>query len=115
MKTVIERLEVSRAPEAVAPETEFDVTPPLHDGFKRTNDYMKTILSTIITSFFPTVAAACAVYFRSVPGRYYGVQNATDLSEAWTLQAVRVASTSQTRFVLPASRSQDFYRVLALP
>ena len=63
----------------------------------------------------PFPAGQRAVYFRSVPGRYYGVQNAADLSAAWTLQATRVASTTQTRFVLPAISSQDFYRVLALP
>lgn len=56
-----------------------------------------------------------AVYFRSVPGRYYGAQSATDLSGAWNFQATRVASTTQTRFVLPAGGSQDFCRVLALP
>ncbi len=63
----------------------------------------------------PVPAGQRAVYFRSVPGRYYGVQSATDLSGAWTLAAVRIASTTETRFVLPASGSQDFYRVLALP
>ena len=63
----------------------------------------------------PVPAGQRAVYFRSVPGRYYGVQSTTNLSGPWTLQAVRIASTSQTRFVLPASGPQAFYRVLALP
>jgi predicted nucleic acid-binding Zn finger protein len=56
-----------------------------------------------------------AVYFRSVPGRYYGVQRATVLGGEWELQAVRVASTSQTRFVLWAPDSQVYYRVIVLP
>ena len=56
-----------------------------------------------------------AIYFRSVPGRYYAVQSITELGGAWTLQGTRVASTTQTRFVVPAGGAQSFYRVLALP
>ena len=56
-----------------------------------------------------------AVYFRSVPGRYYGVQRATSLDGAWELQATKVAATTQTRLVLPKPADHAFYRVLALP
>ena len=57
-----------------------------------------------------------AVYFRSVPGRYYGVQRAGGLSGPWELQAVVIASATQTRFVLEAAAEpQAFYRVLVLP
>ena len=63
----------------------------------------------------PVPAGQHAVYFRSVPGRYYGVQGAAGASGAWTVQAVRIASTTQTRFALPAGGSQVFYRVAELP
>ncbi|MBK7998489.1 MAG: leucine-rich repeat domain-containing protein [Verrucomicrobia bacterium] len=56
-----------------------------------------------------------AVYFRSIPGRYYGVQRAMVLGGEWELQAVRVASTSQTRLVLWSPDSQVYYRVIVLP
>ena len=56
-----------------------------------------------------------AVYFRSVPDRYYGVQRATSLGGAWEPQATKVATTTQTRFVLPKPADNAFYRVLALP
>ena len=63
----------------------------------------------------PVEAGQHAVYFRSVPSRYYGVQRTTVLGGAWELQAVRVADTAQTRFVLPQPDARAFYRVLALP
>ena len=64
----------------------------------------------------PVPAGKRAVYFRSVPGRYYGVQRATTLGGAWEFQAVRIASTTQTRFVLGnPNQPQVFYRVLVLP
>ena len=57
-----------------------------------------------------------AVYFRSVPGRYYGVQRASSLTGTWELQGTRVASATQTRFVLEnPNQPQVFYRVLVLP
>ena len=57
-----------------------------------------------------------AVYFRSVPGRYYGVQHTRSVTGAWELQATVVASTTQTRFVLEKpNEPQVFYRVLVLP
>ena len=63
----------------------------------------------------PVPVGQRAVYFRSVPARYYGVESTTNLNDAWNLQATRVASTTQTRFLLPAGEAQIFYRVLALP
>ena len=63
----------------------------------------------------PIEADQHAVYFRSVPDRYYGVQRATSLDGAWELQATKVAATTQTRFVLPKPPDHGFYRVLALP
>lgn len=71
----------------------------------------------------PIPAGKHAVYFRSVPGRYYGVQRALTLGGTWELQGTRIASTTQTRFVLgnaeagefPANAPQVFYRVLVLP
>jgi hypothetical protein len=56
-----------------------------------------------------------ALYLRSVPGRYYGVQRATSLGGAWELQATKVVTTTQTRLVLPRPDDHGFYRVLALP
>jgi hypothetical protein len=56
-----------------------------------------------------------AVYFRSVPDRYYGVQRSTNLDGAWELQVTKVAATTQTRFVLSGPADHGFYRVLALP
>jgi hypothetical protein len=56
-----------------------------------------------------------ALHFRSVPGRYYGVQSAARLGDSWELQAVRVASATQTRFVVPNPTANAFYRVLVLP
>ena len=58
-----------------------------------------------------------AVYFRSAPHRYYGVERALTLAGPWELQATRVASenTSQTRVLLDRPEKQAFYRVVALP
>ena len=51
-----------------------------------------------------------------MPGRYYGVQRANSLTGTWELRATRVASTTQTRFVLEnPNQPQVFYRVLVLP
>lgn len=61
----------------------------------------------------PVEADQHAVYFRSVPARYYGVERATSLEGAWESQATKVAATTQTRFVLPKPADQGFYRVLA--
>jgi len=65
----------------------------------------------------PIPAGQRAVYFRSVPGRYYGVQSAVDLGGTWELQATRIAApgTTQTRILLPIPGPQAFYRVEALP
>ena len=60
-----------------------------------------------------------AVYFRSVPGRYYGVQSTAFIQGPWALQDVRVASATQTRFVVQNRGADDFhrafYRVVLLP
>ena len=57
-----------------------------------------------------------AVHFRSVPGRYYGVQRARSLTGVSELQAVVIASAAQTQFVLEdPDKPQVFYRVLVLP
>lgn len=56
-----------------------------------------------------------ALYFRSVPNHYYAVESAAALGGAWELQGTRVATTTQTRFVLSKPYAHAFYRVLALP
>ena len=48
----------------------------------------------------PSSPRQIAVYFRSVAGRYYGVQRARSLGGTCELQDTRIASTTQTRFVL---------------
>jgi len=64
----------------------------------------------------PISAGEHAVYFRSVPSRYYGVQRASSVTGTWELQAVVIASATQTRFVLDdPGEPQAFYRVLVLP
>ena len=63
----------------------------------------------------PVPDGSHAVYFRSVPGRYYGVQSSALLPGSWTLQASRIASTTQTRFILPNPNANAFHRVLVLP
>ena len=57
------------------------------------------------------------IYFRSVPGRYYGIQSTGKLPGDWQFQAVRIAPTeaSQTRFLLDQPTTNAFFRVLALP
>jgi len=62
----------------------------------------------------PSNRVSHAVYLRSVPGLYYGVQRATSLGGAWELQATKVAAAPQTRFVLLKPADHGFYRVLAL-
>ena len=58
-----------------------------------------------------------AVFFRSVPGRSYGIQRTTTLPSTWELQAVRIASdgTTQTRVLVAKPEKHAFYRVLVLP
>ncbi len=69
----------------------------------------------------PIPAGQRAMYFRSVPGRYYGLQSASSLGSEWELQATRIATpnTTQTRILLPTpdpqAYLQTFYRVVALP
>lgn len=64
----------------------------------------------------PSSPGQLAVRFRTVPGRYYGVQRARSLGGPWELQGTRIASTTQTRLVLwNPNEPQLFYRVLVLP
>jgi hypothetical protein len=56
-----------------------------------------------------------AVYFQSVPGRYYGVQSTALIPGLWSLVDVRVASATQTRFVVQKPPTSAFYRVVLLP
>jgi hypothetical protein len=60
-----------------------------------------------------------ALYFRSVPGRYYGLERASSLAGPWKLEAVRVAKTgtTQTRVLSPESDpdTKSFYRAVVLP
>jgi hypothetical protein len=63
----------------------------------------------------PILSGQNSIYFRSVPGHYYGLERMAALPGAGTLQAVRIASATQTRFVVPALDPRAFYRVLALP
>ncbi|MBI1841806.1 MAG: leucine-rich repeat domain-containing protein [Verrucomicrobia bacterium] len=56
-----------------------------------------------------------ALYFRSVPGHRYGARMAPRLGGEWEQQAVAVASTTQTRFLVPKPAKQGFYRVVVLP
>ena len=56
-----------------------------------------------------------AVYFRSVPGRYYGVLSTALIQGPWALQGVRVASAAQTRFVVQNPGASAFHRVVLLP
>ena len=57
------------------------------------------------------------IYFKSVPGRYYGVQSATSISGPWTLQAVRVSATNttQTRLLVVEPSTNAFYRIVVNP
>ncbi len=54
----------------------------------------------------PIELAQHALYFRSVPGKYYGLQRAPALDAPWELQATRIAAAAQTRRprFLPRSR-----------
>jgi hypothetical protein len=55
------------------------------------------------------------LHFRSVPGRYYGLESVPALGAPWELRDTRVASTTQTRFVVDTPRDNAFYRVVVLP
>ncbi len=63
----------------------------------------------------PVPDGSHAIFFSSVPGLYYGAETLDTLQGVWVLQAVAVASTAQTRFVVPNPASQAFYRVVVLP
>ncbi|MBL9168104.1 MAG: leucine-rich repeat domain-containing protein [Verrucomicrobiales bacterium] len=52
-----------------------------------------------------------ALYFGSVPGRFYGIRSATSISSPWSLAASRVAETAQTRIVIPIDAESRFYKI----
>jgi hypothetical protein len=71
----------------------------------------------------PIGAGQHAIYFRTVPGKQYGVQWNDSLSRdpgtewwteagLWRIEAVVTAATTQTRFVFEKPASQAFYRVI---
>jgi len=60
----------------------------------------------------PIGAGQHAVYFRSVPGKRYGVQWADAVDGPWNTTTVVTASTTQTRWVFDKPATQAFYRVL---
>jgi hypothetical protein len=53
-----------------------------------------------------------ALYFRSVPGKSYGVQSAESLDGHWNTKTVVTATTTQKRLVLAKPETQAFYRVI---
>lgn len=55
------------------------------------------------------------LHFRSVPGRYYALESAPALGAPWQLRDTRVASTTQTRFLVDTPRDNVFFRVVVLP
>lgn len=55
-----------------------------------------------------------ALYFRSVPGRYYGLQTAPAMDGHWALIKVRSATTTQIRFAIEKTLTTAFYRVVLL-
>lgn len=65
----------------------------------------------------PVAEGSQAVYFRSVPGRYYAVERARGVEGGWELRGTRVASATQTRFVVENAENDPvaFYRAVALP
>ncbi len=63
----------------------------------------------------PIDPAQHPLYFPSIPGKYYAIQSAPTLGAPWQLQATRIASTAQTRILLPKPEPHAFYRVQALP
>ena len=53
-----------------------------------------------------------ALYFRSVPGKRYGVQWADAVDGPWSTTAVVTASTTQKRLVFNKPATHAFYRVI---
>ena len=60
----------------------------------------------------PIGAAQHAVYFRSVPGKQYGVQWAESVDGPWNTTAVVSPTTMQKRLVFDKPATQAFYRVI---
>lgn len=54
------------------------------------------------------------IFLKTEPGKYYGIEAAFNLDEGWELTAVRVASLTQTRFLIKADRSHAFFRARLL-
>lgn len=59
----------------------------------------------------PLPPGSRAIYFDSVAGRYYGIRESETVFGPWTLNAVRVAETNQTRVLIPEEAKTRFYRV----
>jgi len=93
----------------------FAVTDPTQRGSRLELELTSRPADLAESDQTPIEPSQHAVYFRSVPARYYGVQRATSLGGAWELQDTKVATTTQTRFVLAKPAGDAFYRVLALP
>ena len=60
----------------------------------------------------PIAAGQHALYFRSVPGKQYGVQWADAVDGPWNATAVVTASTTQKRLVFDRPATHAFYRVI---
>jgi hypothetical protein len=60
----------------------------------------------------PIAAGQYALYFRSVPGKQYGVQWAETVDGPWNTTAVVIPTTTQKRLVFDKPAGQAFYRVI---
>lgn len=63
----------------------------------------------------PITPHSHGLHFRSVPGRYYALESAPALGDPWELRDTRLASTTQTRFLVDTPRDNAFFRVVVLP
>jgi len=60
----------------------------------------------------PIAAGQHALYFRSVPGKRYGVQWADAVDGPWSTTAVVIPATTQKRLVFDKPATHAFYRVI---
>jgi hypothetical protein len=60
----------------------------------------------------PIAAGQYALYFRSVPGKQYGVQWAETVDGPWNTTAVVIPTTTQKRLVFDRPATHAFYRVI---
>jgi hypothetical protein len=60
----------------------------------------------------PIAAGQHALYFRSVPGKQYGVQWAESCAGPWNTTAVVIPTTTQKRVVFDKPATHAFYRVI---